>query len=453
MNLRILFLCIIVFSGCTESNPLPVYSLDHETILKPESCLDCHKNHYEQWSGSMHAYASKDPVFLAMNARGQRETNGELGDFCVKCHAPMALKLGLTVDGLNLPDLPDHVQGVTCYFCHSVESVDGSHNADLSLANDQVMRGSYINPVENTAHASAYSSLLDRDHIDSASLCGTCHDIVTQKGVHLERTYQEWQDSLFSHPNPNEQATCGNCHMPGKDDTAADYPGVLLRRVHDHKMAGVDIALDPFPQQVEQKAEVQRLLDFTIFPELCVVSNAGQTKVTLTLENIGAGHSWPSGAAHDRRAWVELIAYDSEDNQVFATGIVPDGVALRSLDDPHLWEFGDRGFDEEGNEVHMFWEIASIESDLLPAPAATSFTDPDYIDTHRTREFLVENTDISRVSVRVRIRPMGLDMIDDLIQSGDLDPAVRDKIPTFTLGYSELEWSLTDAVSCIPSSP
>ena len=43
----------------------------------------------------MHAYAAEDPVFLAMNQRGQRETNGELGDFCVQCHAPVAVHVGL----------------------------------------------------------------------------------------------------------------------------------------------------------------------------------------------------------------------------------------------------------------------------------------------------------------------------------------------------------------------
>src|SRR4051812_42737985 len=62
-----------------------------EKLLDPETCKECHQKHFEEWSGSMHAYASKDPVFRAMNERGQRETNGELGDFCVKCHAPMAV--------------------------------------------------------------------------------------------------------------------------------------------------------------------------------------------------------------------------------------------------------------------------------------------------------------------------------------------------------------------------
>ena len=50
----------------------------------------------------MHAYAAEDPVFLAMNQRLQRETGGALGDFCVRCHAPMAVREGATRDGLDL---------------------------------------------------------------------------------------------------------------------------------------------------------------------------------------------------------------------------------------------------------------------------------------------------------------------------------------------------------------
>src|SRR6478672_4090627 len=66
-----------------------------EKLQDPETCKECHPKHFEQWSGSMHAYAADDPVFVAMNKRGQRETNGELGDFCLRCHAPMALELGV----------------------------------------------------------------------------------------------------------------------------------------------------------------------------------------------------------------------------------------------------------------------------------------------------------------------------------------------------------------------
>ena len=38
--------------------------------------------HYDAWQRSMHAYAADDPVFIAMNQRGQRLTAGRLGKFC-----------------------------------------------------------------------------------------------------------------------------------------------------------------------------------------------------------------------------------------------------------------------------------------------------------------------------------------------------------------------------------
>ena len=77
-------------------------ALSREELLNPETCKSCHPKHYREWASSMHAYAAKDPVFLAMNQRGQRETKGKLGDFCVNCHAPMAVREGKTKDGLNL---------------------------------------------------------------------------------------------------------------------------------------------------------------------------------------------------------------------------------------------------------------------------------------------------------------------------------------------------------------
>jgi hypothetical protein len=62
---------------------------------------------------------------------------------------------------------------VTCFFCHTIDAVTGSHNAAVSLSGDLVMRGEVTNPVENSAHASAYDPLHDRTQLASAGLCGT----------------------------------------------------------------------------------------------------------------------------------------------------------------------------------------------------------------------------------------------------------------------------------------
>ena len=151
-------------------------------------CASCHPTQVADWSRSMHAYASDDPVFIAMNQRGQRETNGALGNFCVKCHAPVAVHDGATTDGLNLATLPASQRGVTCFFCHSAESVDGTHNNPLTLATDGRMVGPISDPAPGAPHPSAYSALLDGYQTESAAACGTCHDIVNTNNVPLERT-------------------------------------------------------------------------------------------------------------------------------------------------------------------------------------------------------------------------------------------------------------------------
>ena len=446
---------VLLAAACPRSEPSPDAgpqpSFTRAQLLDPAACQECHPDQFREWSGSMHAYAAEDPVFIAMNRRGQRETNGELGDFCVSCHAPVALREGLTTDGLNLEELPAYAKGVTCAFCHFVNEIQGTHNAQLGLADDGVMRGAYADPAANTAHASAYSKLHDKSQIESADLCGTCHDIVTPKGVHLERTYLEWKTSLFAHDVPEERQTCGDCHMKGRTDTAADAPGVPLRRVHDHRMAGVDTALTPFPEMEDQRRQVQRELNTTALTEICVRQEEGEVVLAGKIENMAAGHSWPSGATQDRRAWVEVIAYDESDQVVFSSGVVEEGQALTSLQDPQLWRFGDRTFDEQGEETHMFWEVASYESLLLPPPNHVHDAGPDnQVHAHLLHDYRYTAAQLpARVALRVRIRAVGLDVLDDLIDSGDLAPNVRGQMPTFDLGSALLEWRADVRKECL----
>ena len=104
----------------------------------------------------MHAYAAEDPVFRAMNKRGQRETNGELGDFCVQCHAPLAVAMGLTEDGLNLDDVPSICRGSPATSATTSRTSPATHNNPLTLAMDDTMRGALKakEAVENDVHDS-----------------------------------------------------------------------------------------------------------------------------------------------------------------------------------------------------------------------------------------------------------------------------------------------------------
>jgi hypothetical protein len=428
---------LLALLGCDGDDK----DLDREALMNPQSCQSCHAQHYREWSGSMHAYAADDPVFLAMNARGQRETGGALGDFCVRCHAPMAVLTGATTDGLNLASLPQHLKGVTCYFCHTVDSVDGAHNNPLRLADDDVMRAAIADPVESSAHHSGYSALLDRDSPASAAMCGSCHDIVTPKGVHLERTFSEWQNTQFGN-GAVPLLSCSNCHMPGYQAPAADAPGVKVREVHHHSWPAVDVALTPFAEMEAQLALVEDELDSALVAQLCVSPPLASTDIEVVLENAFAGHSFPSGAAQDRRAWVELLAYVG-DSVIFESGVALEGEPVAELDDPALWLLRDRIFDEQGDEVHMFWEAASYQSELLPQ--ATAPGAPHTV----SRVYSVElgSGTPDRVTLRVLLRPMGLEVLQSLVASGDLESMPA--IPTFVL-VDTIEWTLAGGYGCVP---
>jgi hypothetical protein len=357
----------------------------------------------------------------------------------------MAVRLGLTTDGTNLASLPAKLRGVTCFACHAVDDVLGTHDAPLHLATDGAMRGPITDPIANGTHASLYSPLHDRARADSAKLCGSCHDVTTVANVDVERTFAEWRGSIFARDDTHLRA-CGACHMPETDGVAANVDGAPARRVHDHAMPGVDIALGAFPQSDAQRKAVQENLDPAIAARLCVVQDGAMLRISLTLDNANIGHDWPSGASHNRRAWAEIVA-TAMGAPVLALGVVADG-ASPSLDDANLFVLRERLFDANGADVRFMWQAARYAVSSLPPknaePGEATF------DRSLTQSWVVDAR-VDRVTARVRFLPIGFDVVDDLIASGDLDPALRARVPTHTLRATELEWTSDRGVgSCVP---
>lgn len=423
-----------------------VLAMSRSQLLDPETCKSCHPKHYREWSSSMHAYASTDPVFLAMNKRGQRETDGALGEFCVQCHAPMALREGLTKDGLNMAELPRSAQGVTCYFCHNAVDVGPDHvNAPITLANDTIMRGSIRDPVDPKVHGVAYSEHHDNGSMKSSVLCGACHDVETQKGVHIERTLKEYKDTIFSIEKSGKSGgeSCQGCHMRWNvSDVTANVPGLSLpkRDLHEHRWAAVDVALTDFPDREAQRhaTECELSADGAYIFQ---ISNDAPGEITVSIETT-AGHAQPSGTAQDRRLWMEFIAYDAQDNVIFESGVLEDGEQEeRPTEDPkhdkQLWMFRDHFYDSDGGEVHMFWEADKVDSRLLPI-AVNRLSN--HVATH-VYQIPARQTP-ARVKMRLRMRPVGLDVLQSLVDSGDLDPLVIAEMPTFTLHSTHVDWKV-----------
>jgi Cytochrome c554 and c-prime len=442
----IVWVVVALVLGCSSSPPDQQVMLTRQQLLDPAACQGCHPDQYSEWAGSMHAYSAKDPVFRAMNARGQRETDGGLGAFCVQCHAPMAVREGATTNGLNLDTVAQPLHGVTCFFCHSVTSVNGAHNNPLGLGTDDVLHGSFADPfTKDMPHKAAYSEFLDRDTARSAEMCGTCHDIHAPLGGDIERTFSEWQSSVFAQIRG---ATCSQCHMPQSTapKPVANVPGAPLRRTHSHAFPAVDLAVTDFPDKENQRALVESFLGTTLQTAICVEPFAGGVKLGVLVDNVATGHFWPSGAAQDRRAWFEVVAYSGSD-VVYQSGVVPEGANLLTDADPDIWLLRDCMFDETGSEVSMFWEAFDFESNTLPVKVTFDPMDPRYYQTHKIRYFppsgapiIAPAGQIDRITLQAHIQPVGRDILDELVHSGDLDPAIRDAMPTLPVG-GMLEWT------------
>lgn len=409
--------------GCT---PTP-----DDALLDPETCVSCHPTHVQQWRGSMHAYAADDPVFRAMNEQALA-TPGVPEDFCVQCHAPVALRLGETTDGTNLDEVPQHLRGVTCAFCHQLDGVDGTHNGDVSWTFDGIFKGGIDDPVKNEVHKAAYDPIVDRNARQSSDACGACHDIVLPDGLHLEKTYAEWQGSAFESGVSNQG--CVHCHLPGTQGPVATVDNAPRRILHDHRMPGVDVALIEWPERDDQRAAIQDLLDRSLLAELCVAPIAGGSEVRLSLENVLAGHDFPSGASHDRRMWVELSAMAGE-TVLLEVGQVPQGTALQDVPQVGLIQIHDVALTESGTVSHDIVDAVSLQERALTAPP------PSLAPHASTYRWELTGAVPDRVTTRVNLRPIGLDVLDRHVSTGALDPGFPDAMPTFTLGSTQLEWT------------
>jgi hypothetical protein len=218
----------------------------------------------------------------------------------------------------------------------------------------------------------------------------------------------------------------------------------------------VDTALVPFPERDAQKAAVQQMLDSALGMETCVDLASGE--IDVSLRNVAAGHHFPSGAAFDRRLWIELRAFRNGD-EILTSGVVATGQPVTNVGDPDLVLIRDETFARDGTTpARMFWDVARIvPRGILPVP---TFDSPSN-DT-QTFHYVPHGLTPDRVAATVWLEPIGLDVLDDLAASessgtGGIAP-LRDAMPRWRLGAGRrsdagadrgvsLEWTLDEATA------
>jgi len=327
----------VAFAGCGDdevADPGPGMdgTLQLADFASNDACRACHPDQVAQWEGSMHAYSMSDPVWFAILQNEWAATDGSVDQFCIQCHSPIGFLTGTTPRGFTLEALPGIVrEGITCTVCHSMEQTSLAVDDDgavYHLDPTGPQRGGLPDPVETGAHASLSSAQFSR-----SSACLPCHDLYIN-GLSAEVTYTEWVGSPYA-PMGIE---CQECHMPEYVGQAA--VGGPMRRVHDHRMIGVDIPLVDFPHAEETRARVADLLDGAVTAEILGPDTiaAGDSLVfDVRVSNRSGGHSIPSGASFLREMWLRVVVRSAMGDVLLESGMLD---AMDNLvDDPWLHTF------------------------------------------------------------------------------------------------------------------
>ncbi|UCH83465.1 MAG: T9SS type A sorting domain-containing protein [Candidatus Latescibacterota bacterium] len=336
-----------------------------------------------QWKGSMMAQALRDPLFLACLAVAEQDAPS-VGDLCLKCHTPGGWLEGRSVDTSGgLMNATDR-QGVHCDFCHRAVDPhyeEGVSPAEDQAVLDSLStgppshyaNGQYVvdpSPIRRGPYSDAIAShaFLESPFHREADVCGTCHDVsnpVFDAGATpgdyvpndfdtphpdgdsrnmfpIERTFSEWQKSeyaqtgvyapQFAGAKPDGiVSTCQDCHMRDIVGAGCSEPGSPTRSdLALHDLTGgnyfiPDILPIMYPTEVDAaqsdagKQRALSMLGMAASMALQPGQAGSRPTVTVTITN-ETGHKLPSGYPEGRRIWLNVKAYDIDNNLVYESG-------------------------------------------------------------------------------------------------------------------------------------
>lgn len=269
----------------------PSWLIDRGTKPNPTFdgawCGQCHQAEYQAWSTSVHAFAADDPMMLYCSGVEQELRGTQVSRLCAGCHDPVSARLGDTSLSSK--------RGVTCLGCHDVtRTIRAGGNADLE--------------------ASAHDWTQDHKERATRSLetlrdpkfCGGCHEqFVPGTGLlPAFSTLSEWEASPFFAVDPAKQVRCVDCHMPKTGGVA------------DHRSVGGNLYLGQRSGSADLVAgQTSRLKSF-----MALGARRSENVVSVDVQNLGAGHAFPTGVSDIREAWVELQAVDGSGKTVARIG-------------------------------------------------------------------------------------------------------------------------------------
>ena len=212
-----------------DSDPhLEIYS--RSAFPSAKDCATCHKQLYEEWATSSHAYASISPMFHKFEDKLNKLAQGTLGYFCLRCHAPVATTMGLRRDQPIWDGPRVFREGVTCVACHRVKTpytkTNGERRIEPGGLNDPVYGASdgtggaiahkykdffkvTTDPNDKKQGQLMHRRAIQFEELSESTFCVSCHQVAVQPGIKLEVVWDQYRAS----PARREGITCQDCHM------------------------------------------------------------------------------------------------------------------------------------------------------------------------------------------------------------------------------------------------
>jgi tetratricopeptide (TPR) repeat protein len=362
-------------------------------------CAHCHQETYHQWRQALHSNSFRDP-FYRTSVNLLNHTKGiEFSRHCDSCHNPIGVLSGALTQNSQVDRKFDD-NGVTCMVCHSIQglkSTSGNGGYIMGIPSVMVDEDGKRIPGEVPydeilKHPDRHSRAVMQSIYRTPEFCASCHKanlpehLNDYKFLSAFVTFDEWQNSKFSHRNPltfytADFKTCQGCHMKRAAITLPDY-GAKHETLASHSWAAGNTAVPFYYGFDEQSEKTLRFLQAGDYLNVDIFGLKKSTDEQLTgplgtvpirlapsdvldayvvIQNKNIGHSLIPEVRDLYEAWVEFTVKDAQGKELYHSGFLqPDG----SLD-PRAHSFTSRPVTKEGEFVdnHQVQNIHAVAYD------------------------------------------------------------------------------------------
>ena len=186
-------------------------------------------------------------MFHAFEQKINDLSQGTVGYFCLRCHAPVATTAAIRRDQSVVSGPKVFREGVTCIACHRVKTPYTKSNGERRIepgdihepvygsgegsGNEIALKYPDFFKVKATGNSAAATSIhrqaIQFEEISESTFCASCHQVAVQPGIKLEVVWDQFRAS----PAYREGTSCQDCHMgkvPGRAEGFSVGPAAIV---------------------------------------------------------------------------------------------------------------------------------------------------------------------------------------------------------------------------------